>query len=104
MMDPSMLGPGPGGPPPSINLGGGGPPGAGEGPENPGENAAAQKAIDALQAWLSSEQDAQDKALIAQLLQKAHQLQANEAKEKDAAVGVSPALRFVRRQQQRLGR
>jgi hypothetical protein len=112
MLNPSMLAGLAGASGPSGPIGPGGPP---QGPPQslplplpphphaPSEGNAGDKAVSALQAWLHSEQDPQDKAVISGLLQKAHQLQANEAKEKDAAIGVSPAQKFIRRQNAKQG-
>lgn len=94
----------PGGPAPSINLPGGSGGEASEPPaEESAEQSALQKAASALQQALQIEKDPQDKAMIAKLLQGVHSIEASRAKEADAAMGISPPMKFIRRQAQGQG-
>lgn len=97
----------PSGPPPSISLGGPAPApaasGGSDGPDSASVAANLLKAEKALQAALSGEQDAQDRAVISGLINKIHTIEAGRQKEKDAAMGISPQLKFVRRQSQSQG-
>lgn len=74
-------------PPASIQLGGG------------GDNAVAAlaRAEQAIQAFIAAESDPTDRAVGSQILAKMHGLQARRHKEADAAMGMSPALSFIRR-------
>ena len=76
---------------------GGGMPGAAD---NQSAEAALKQAAKALQAALNAEQDPEDKALIAKLLQGVHGLEAGRQKEQDAAMGLSAQHKFIRRQVQ----
>lgn len=103
--------PGAGGPPPSIQLGGGGAPnaggppqGAGGGtpgePDNPIAEGALKRAIAAVEVYMKAEQDEQDKHMAAKVMAQLQGLMAGRQKQADAAMGTSPALAFVRRQAQ----
>ena len=97
MIDPLA---GAGGPPASITIGGGpGGPGAGAAgtPDNPESAQALKAAIAAVSAYLSAENDEQDKAVAARVLAQLHGLQGGRAREADAAMGISPALKMLRR-------
>lgn len=109
MLDQLMQGGGAGGalgPPPSIALPGGPPaaPGGAGGipgePDNPDSAGALKSAIDAVDAYLKAEVDDQDKSVAAQVLAKLHGLQGGRAKEADAAMGTTPAMKMVRRSAQ----
>jgi len=89
---------GPGGPP-------GGPGGLGPGDGDPGgaqedaaEGAALKAAAAALEKAFSVETDPQDKAMIAGLVQGVHKLLGQRDKEKQDAIGMSPALKLAQRQ------
>lgn len=91
---------GPGGPPQSIQIPGPGGPGGAGIPGQPDNAQAARDldaAINAIQSFLQNEEDEQDKSVAAQVLAKLHSIQGARAKEKDAALGVTPALKFARR-------
>jgi hypothetical protein len=113
MMDPN------GGPPPSINLpdgggasggspldsllGGGGPsldatsagvPGA---PDSPKVTDLINQAADLLTQALSQEKDPEDKALIADLVAKAHKFAGSQQSLLDKATGAGPGAKLVRK-------
>lgn len=101
MLDPSQMmgaGGGPaapqGGPPPTLAI-----PAQGGGQD---DDTSAQGLIDKaaglLHKALAMENDPEDKALISNILATVHKIGAAHQKEKDAAIGVSPALKHVRRQ------
>lgn len=96
--------PGIAGPPPSISVpppgavGPGGP--GGDGPDSPQSAAALQEAEAAIQKFISLEKDPQDKAIGSKILQQIHAISAARAKEVDQALGVSPAVKMLRRSQQ----
>jgi len=84
---------GPGGPP--GLLGGDGDPGGAR--EDAEESAALKQAASALEHAFSVETDPQDKAMIANLVSGVHKLLAGRDKEKQDAVGMSPALKLAQR-------
>lgn len=91
--------------PPSISLGGAQSPGqAGGGtpgqPDNRNSEDALKRAEEAIMEFISSESDEQDKALGSKILSQIHGISATRAKETDAALGTTPAHKFVRRQTQ----
>ena len=85
------------------------PPGPPPGPPGPPQGGAPApdpmmimgKIADLIQLFIQVEPDPQDKAAAVKLLQGAHDLAANRAKERDSALGMSPALKFVGRQNSR---
>jgi len=86
-------------------MGPGGPPGGPGGDGDPGgaqedaeENAALTAAAKALEHAFSVETDPQDKAMIAGLVQGVHKLLGQRDKEKQDAIGMSPALKLAQRQ------
>lgn len=92
--EPGMAGSG--GPPPSIQVGGGG----SDGPDNAKAQAALQAAASAMQDFVANEGDPADKSIGSQILAKIHSIEAGRAKERDAAMGMSPALKMVQRHTQ----
>lgn len=103
-------GPAPGGmmgglppePPPGLDLGGGGPaPGGGGGtpgePDNPDSEAALQDAIDAIHAFLTSEEDDQDKAIASKCLAQLQGIFGGRQKQEEAAQGITPAHKAMGR-------
>jgi len=66
-------------------------------PDTPEAAEALQNAIDALDAYMRAERDPQDRAVAAKCLAQLHGLMGGRQKEADAAMGTSPALKFVRR-------
>lgn len=98
---------GAGGPPPSIQIpadaGPGGPlDGGGSVPGGPDSPAVADKisqAADLLQSALDQEKDPEDKALIADLIAKAHKFLGTQQKLVDQATGAGPGVKLVRKAQ-----
>lgn len=90
---PGAPAPGAGGPPPSIQLGGG----QSDGPDNAAAAAALRRAASDMQAFVAAESDPQDKSIGAQILAKIHSITAGRAKEHESAIGMSPALKMVQR-------
>jgi len=84
---------GPGGPP--GGPGGDGDPGGAQ--EDAAEAAALKKAGAALEQAFQAETDPQDKAAIAKLVAAVHGLLAGRDKEKQDAIGMSPALKLAQR-------
>lgn len=121
--DPSQGGPppmGPGGPPPGPGgpggqidpsilmalMGGGGGPGGPGGPIGPGD-AVGQgqnpsdlltQVLDLLTQYGQAEPDPEDQAIAAQCFAQLKKLQAKDQKEEDAAMGTTPAHKFLRNQ------
>lgn len=95
-----------GGPPPSISLpGAGGPPDAGgdTGGGNPGAPDSqsvtdlVNQAADLLSKALSQEKDAEDKAMLADLIAKAHKFTGAQQKLTDQATGAGPGAKLIRK-------
>lgn len=68
-----------------------------EASEGPQAEVALQRAISAVENLLTAEKDPQDKALVSKILAELHGIGGARAKEADAALGVSPAVKLVRR-------
>lgn len=86
-----------------FGAGGGGPAGAPSLPvvtSNPtgSANDSLRAAVVALQDWLAQNQDDQDAAKVTKLLAGVQQVLGDHAKQKDQALGITPALAHVRRQ------
>ena len=84
-MDPGMMGPPQGGPP--------------VGPEAPPDTSTfLAELIDHARQYDEIERDPQDLAVMAKVIAQLRQLMAAQQKEADAAMGVGPAAKFLRRQ------
>jgi hypothetical protein len=98
-----------GGPPPSIQLppppGGMGAPGQGiggqgiPGPDSPKVADLIDQAAEMLKQALDQESDPEDKALIADLIAKAHKFTGQQQKLVDQATGAGPGAKLVRKSQ-----
>lgn len=94
-----------GGPPPSISLpGAGGPPAGDSGgggipgaPDSQSVTDLVNQAADLLQKALSQEKDAEDKAMLADLIAKAHKFAGSQQKLLDQATGAGPGAKLVRK-------
>lgn len=83
-------------------LGGGGPrpPGPPQATGPPGDTIEIlRRMIDLAKQYIEVEQDPEDKHTMAKVLQTLLQYQADEQKERDTAVGASPAVKYLRRGQ-----
>src|SRR5687768_14825581 len=71
----------------------------GLGPPDPGATTSALLAImvDAGEAYLKAERDAQDRAKMAGVVKELHQFAAREEKQRDALLGSSPAMKYLGR-------
>lgn len=56
-----------------------------------------QRMIEDAQAYIDAEKDPEDRATMSKVLQTLLQYQADEQKEKDSALGTSPAMKHMRR-------
>ena len=74
------------------------PPGGGvPGPDSPRVAALVDQAADLLKQALELEKDAEDKAVIADLVARAHRFTGAQQKLADQALGTSPAVRAMRK-------
>jgi hypothetical protein len=108
MIDPTQM-MGGGAPPPDLSqiVGGpppppiGAPPDTGGGipgqPDSPDVTDLINQAADLLQQALSQEKDPEDKALIADLIAKAHKFTGSQQKLIDQAVGAGPGAKVIRK-------
>lgn len=93
---------GPGGPPPSIQIGGpsaggGSDSGASDGPDNPNAEQDLHDAIDALQKFMSDEEDHVDKATVAKCIAQIQNILGSRQKGAEQALGVSSAHKAMSR-------
>lgn len=83
-----------------YDQGQGGPEPGGTGPQGGSDPASALRAlIQGARAYMEIEQDDEDLAVAAQVITLIQKLLAKNQKEADAAMGVTPASKFLRRQQ-----
>lgn len=68
-----------------------------------GTGGAIARACAALQSALDQEKDPEDRAELAKLLASCHKIEADRAKEKDSAMGLSAQHKFIRRDKQSRG-
>jgi hypothetical protein len=92
-------GPGAGGPPPSIQLGGGAGADSGQsdGPDNPNAEQDLHDALDALQKFMGDEEDHVDKATVAKCIAQVQSILGSRQKGAESALGVTPAHKAMSR-------
>jgi hypothetical protein len=90
-----------GGPPPSIQIGGGpqdaAAPGQSDGPDNPNAEQDLHDALDALQKFMSDEEDHVDKATVAKCIAQIQSILGSRQKGAESALGVTDAHKAMSR-------